>query len=261
MPPSPKASSSTGYESPHPGFVQNTVIVPAYVCPSDPTADINWLLVTTSYAYNGNVFTVWYAWGWGQTHKFPGWVSDGTSNTIFFTEKEVGSMGTTSSGTWCPDYPGLNVWVDWGPCVNSQESGSQPTGTASMFQYNPPMGCGSPDWGCGDGTATGLVRRLGHTVVGVDWSMMALRAARKQDLLLIRGGIDTPGLPLGTGTVDVVILSEVIEHLALHKPTKCGRVAVVVDEELGEWQRVQRHAEHVLVQVRQKHRPPKDLLL
>jgi 2-polyprenyl-3-methyl-5-hydroxy-6-metoxy-1,4-benzoquinol methylase len=91
------------------------------------------------------------------------------------------------------------------------------------------------DVGCGDGAATGLVRKLGHTVVGVDWSMMALRAAKQHDLLLVRGGIDAPGLPFGTGSVDVVIFSEVIEHL------------VDTDSAIDELHRVLRPGGHLLV--------------
>jgi len=147
--------------------IGNTVIVPAYVCPSDPTADINWYLATTSYAYNGNVFQVWYAWGWGSTHKYPGWIGDGTSNTIFFTEKEKGSFGSSS---WSPD-GGYNIWADWGPCINSIESGAQPTGTASMFQYNPALGCGSADWGCGDGNLANTPHTGGINVALGDGSV------------------------------------------------------------------------------------------
>jgi SAM-dependent methyltransferase len=114
------------------------------------------------------------------------------------------------------------------------------------------------DIGCGDGEATGLVRRLtptshdghdghvghaGHTVVGVDWSMMALRAAQRHDLLLIRGAVDSPGLPLGTGTVDVVILSEVIEHLVdtdsaideIHRVLKPGGRLLLSTPNLAAW--------------------------
>jgi len=163
--------NGANWGTPYPTYsawnVQNTVIVPAYICPSDPTADINWLLATTSYAYNGNVFTVWYAWGWGQTHKFPGWISDGTSNTIFFTEKEKGSFGASG---WSPD-GGYNIWVDWGPSVNSAESGTQPTGAASMFHYNPPLGCGNPEWGCGDGNLANTPHTGGINVALGDGSV------------------------------------------------------------------------------------------
>lgn len=102
------------------------------------------------------------------------------------------------------------------------------------------------DVGCGDGAATGLVRKLGcaqHTIVGVDWSMMALRAARRHDLLLIRGAIDAPGLPFGTGSVDVVILSEVIEHLVdtdsaldeIHRVLRPGGRLLVSTPNLAAW--------------------------
>jgi 2-polyprenyl-3-methyl-5-hydroxy-6-metoxy-1,4-benzoquinol methylase len=99
------------------------------------------------------------------------------------------------------------------------------------------------DVGCGDGVATGLIRRLGHTVVGIDWSMMALCAARQQGLLLIRGAIDAPGLPLGTGSVDVVVLSEVIEHLVdtdsaideIHRVLRPGGRLLVSTPNLAAW--------------------------
>jgi SAM-dependent methyltransferase len=99
------------------------------------------------------------------------------------------------------------------------------------------------DVGCGDGSATGLVRRLGHTVVGVDWSMMALRNARRHDLLLIRGGLDAPGLPLADGSVDLVIFSEVIEHIVdtdaaideLHRVLRPGGRLLVSTPNLAAW--------------------------
>ena len=99
------------------------------------------------------------------------------------------------------------------------------------------------DIGCGDGAATGLIRELGHTVVGVDWSMMALRAAQRHDLLLVRGALDAPGLPLGTGSVDVVIFSEVIEHLVdtdsaldeIHRVLRPGGRVLVSTPNLAAW--------------------------
>jgi SAM-dependent methyltransferase len=69
------------------------------------------------------------------------------------------------------------------------------------------------DVGCGEGSATYLVRRLdpGNTVIGVDWSAMALKQAQARGVLVVQGGIDR--LPLPDASVDVVIMSELIEHL------------------------------------------------
>jgi SAM-dependent methyltransferase len=71
------------------------------------------------------------------------------------------------------------------------------------------------DVGCGDGSATHLVKRLDprNTVIGVDWSAMALVQARARGLLVIQGGVDAAGLPLPDASADVVIMSELIEHL------------------------------------------------
>ncbi len=71
------------------------------------------------------------------------------------------------------------------------------------------------DIGCGDGLATGEAARLnpGHQFVGVDWSADALRQARVRGLALIRAGVEESGLPLAPASADVVIMSEVIEHL------------------------------------------------
>lgn len=86
------------------------------------------------------------------------------------------------------------------------------------------------DIGCGDGAATDLVRQLdpGNTVIGVDWSAMALAKARARGLLVIQGGLDAPGLPFPDSCADVVIMSELIEHL------------VDTDRAIGEARRVLR---------------------
>ncbi len=71
------------------------------------------------------------------------------------------------------------------------------------------------DIGCGDGLATQVAARLnpGHQFVGVDWSADALRQAQARGLALIRAGVEGSGLPLASASADVVIMSEVIEHL------------------------------------------------
>jgi SAM-dependent methyltransferase len=69
------------------------------------------------------------------------------------------------------------------------------------------------DLGCGDGAAASLAgqRNPGHHMVGLDWSAGALRRARRQGLTVVRSGTDP--LPVASGSVDVVMMSELIEHL------------------------------------------------
>lgn len=75
------------------------------------------------------------------------------------------------------------------------------------------------DVGCGEGTWTAMAeasaRRAGIdiTIIGLDWSVAALDQARRHGLEVVRGTVEHPGFPLGTASVDVVIISEVIEHL------------------------------------------------
>jgi len=136
--------------------------VKPYYCPSDPTGGpgTGWAQSTTSYGYNGNVFGVSYPWGWGQgSYKYPASIMDGTSNTIFTMDKELGSYGNSG---WSPD-SGFNDWVDWGPATYSVEGG-QPSGPNIQppFSLQPPLGTsGCPTGGpyhvnsnppgCGDG--------------------------------------------------------------------------------------------------------------
>jgi SAM-dependent methyltransferase len=71
------------------------------------------------------------------------------------------------------------------------------------------------DIGCGDGAATSLIAtgRRQHHVIGVDWSTRAIEQARAHGFDLISAGVDPPGLPIATGTIDLVVMSELIEHL------------------------------------------------
>jgi prepilin-type N-terminal cleavage/methylation domain-containing protein len=140
--------------------------VKTYICPSDNTADDrgpNWntrLVAAASYAHNGQIFGVSYPWGWGMgTKRYPAFISDGTSNTIFFTEKEWKSYGGTN---WAPDN-GFNTWADWGPSIASPESGDQPKGLAAKFQVQPRYGCdnGNGVGGCGDGDLANTAHTAG----------------------------------------------------------------------------------------------------
>jgi ubiquinone/menaquinone biosynthesis C-methylase UbiE len=69
------------------------------------------------------------------------------------------------------------------------------------------------DVGCGDGTAAGLAAQHnpGHRLIGLDWSAGSLRQARRLGLTAVQAGIDS--VPVASGAVDVVIMSELIEHL------------------------------------------------
>jgi len=71
------------------------------------------------------------------------------------------------------------------------------------------------DLGCGDGSvlAVAAAGQAAHRFVGIDWSADALRRAQALGLTVVRAGMAAPGLPVADGAVDVVIMSEVIEHL------------------------------------------------
>jgi len=71
------------------------------------------------------------------------------------------------------------------------------------------------DLGCGDGSALAVAagHNPAHRFAGIDWSGDALRRAQARGLTVVRGGVDPPGLPVADGAADVVIMSELIEHL------------------------------------------------
>jgi prepilin-type N-terminal cleavage/methylation domain-containing protein/prepilin-type processing-associated H-X9-DG protein len=80
--------------------------VKTYLCPSDPTANngtSGWAAVG-SYAFNGMIFKA----DWVGYSNFPASITDGTSNTIFFTD--VYALGTSESNAggdqslWWWDY-------------------------------------------------------------------------------------------------------------------------------------------------------------
>jgi SAM-dependent methyltransferase len=80
-------------------------------------------------------------------------------------------------------------------------------------------GAGAPalivDVGCGDGAATLLAAQVnpGHRIVGLDWSADSLRRARSRGLTVVRAEVEPAGLPIASGCADVVVMSELIEHL------------------------------------------------
>jgi prepilin-type N-terminal cleavage/methylation domain-containing protein/prepilin-type processing-associated H-X9-DG protein len=145
-----------------------------YICPSDPTntgpsAGFN------SYVVNGRVMPV--QWGGGPYNRYPASISDGTSNTIFFTEL-FGACSATS-GTW-----------DWGSDIydasgTSFDGNGGPAvfGPAALFLSqvpSPSAYCSNPvtavtvatsphTGGINVGMGDGSVRLVTQGISGVTW--------------------------------------------------------------------------------------------
>jgi len=100
------------------------------------------------------------------------------------------------------------------------------------------------DVGCGDGFATGVAaaKLPGHRFAGLDWSAPSLRLARGRGLAVLRAGLDAR-LPVRSASVDVVIMSEVIEHLVdtdsaieeAHRVLKPGGSLLLSTPNLAAW--------------------------
>jgi SAM-dependent methyltransferase len=71
------------------------------------------------------------------------------------------------------------------------------------------------DVGCGDGSALAVAagQNRAHRFAGIDWSDDALRRAQALGLTVLRGDVAATGLPVADDAADVVIMSELIEHL------------------------------------------------
>jgi prepilin-type N-terminal cleavage/methylation domain-containing protein len=101
-----------------------------FVCPSDPTntSTGGWNSGLNSYAYNAQVFLI----DWNGRNRYPASITDGVSNTIFFTEKEASCDG---------------FWPDWGASIADPNGGTsfpQPTGPAAIFVMQPDLPCATP---------------------------------------------------------------------------------------------------------------------
>ncbi len=102
--------------------------VATYVCPTDPTQRDN-LLHRSSYGVNGQIFRHNYSWGNVGLAKYPASITDGVSQTIFFTEK----LAECSAGNYTDNY-----WPDWGPIMGSSDEGD-PTGAGATPQFQPKL--------------------------------------------------------------------------------------------------------------------------
>jgi len=120
----------------------------------------------SSYGANGQLFRQTY-WG-GAFRKYPESIPDGTSNTIFFTDKVA----------YCARGPyETNYWPDWGPIIASDEVGSaQGTAASPYFAVRGyPADCGEGRASSMHATAVivgladGSVRSVSSGVSAVTW--------------------------------------------------------------------------------------------
>jgi prepilin-type N-terminal cleavage/methylation domain-containing protein/prepilin-type processing-associated H-X9-DG protein len=103
-----KCSGGPGYDVEHGAMPQAAggvmqAVIPIYLCPSDPTSNdgfSGWASVG-SYVYNGMIFQA----DWVGYSKFPASITDGTSNTVFYTETYAGGTYQNSDQSlWWWDY-------------------------------------------------------------------------------------------------------------------------------------------------------------
>ncbi|MDQ3353179.1 MAG: class I SAM-dependent methyltransferase [Actinomycetota bacterium] len=71
------------------------------------------------------------------------------------------------------------------------------------------------DLGCGDGTMAARIAAGPRpvAVVGLDWTHDGVRSAARRGVAVVQASVDDSGLPLRAGAFDVVLFSEVVEHL------------------------------------------------
>jgi prepilin-type N-terminal cleavage/methylation domain-containing protein/prepilin-type processing-associated H-X9-DG protein len=153
--------------------IQNSK-VKAYLCPSDYTVGSRGNpLGRSSYGINGQVFRHNYQWGSVTLLMYPASLSDGTSTTIFYTEK----LSNTFNCSGCCNNYCDNFWPDWGPLISSGDC-SEPTGAAAMFQTNCTGAVSSCDGnrassphatGINAAMADGSVRFVGNGVQPTTW--------------------------------------------------------------------------------------------
>jgi len=128
--------------------------VKTYVCPSDPTNNPS-LVPYSSYGINGQVFREGY---WARdTLRYPASITDGTSNTIFYTEKEMVTQSTNG------DPYNYNNWPDWGPIIASADHGD-PLGPVQVPQIRPIVLSGiaqCDDWRASSPHTAGINAALG----------------------------------------------------------------------------------------------------
>jgi prepilin-type N-terminal cleavage/methylation domain-containing protein len=102
--------------------IQNSRIK-TFICPTDPTQQ-DMINARSSYGTNAQIFRHAYRWGNVGYSKYPTSLPDGTSQTVFYTEKLSVSLDCPGC---CNNYWD-NFWPDWGPILYSSDCGGFPTG-------------------------------------------------------------------------------------------------------------------------------------
>lgn len=69
------------------------------------------------------------------------------------------------------------------------------------------------DIGCGDGLLLSRLRQVGISGQGVELSPKAISLCNQRGILAVHANIDCDDLPFENGSFDLVVCSEVIEHL------------------------------------------------
>jgi prepilin-type N-terminal cleavage/methylation domain-containing protein/prepilin-type processing-associated H-X9-DG protein len=166
--------------------------VKPYLCPADPTGNggigyPGWSASIGSYVFNGMVFQA----DWDGYASFPGSISDGLSNTIFFTETYAGGNYPNDQTLWWWDYNSFEAptasngdcgssFNYWGPtytplvkpsptfCANNQVpwswSNGKPLASVCMCRAVSPHS-GGINAALGDGS----VRFVSGTISGPTW--------------------------------------------------------------------------------------------
>ena len=102
------------------GRVRHPTLSKTYICPSDSTQITTSLGPYASYGVNGQVFRENYppamAMGTPASANYPATITDGTSNTIFFTDKLAETCNLPAAATTANNY-----WPDWGPIISSTD--------------------------------------------------------------------------------------------------------------------------------------------
>jgi ubiquinone/menaquinone biosynthesis C-methylase UbiE len=115
-----------------------------------------------------------------------------------------------TSKTWIPALPKLKAMLDYdreAPRYDDTRGGEAraQAAAAAIERLLPENACVVGDFACGTGIVTGLLRRPGRSVLGVDRSagMLSLAAGRLPGAVL---RADATAVPLASGGLDAVVI-------------------------------------------------------